>query len=106
MDAEDQLRELIRESIIEEGIMDWLFSRWRKGGRFLGTSGQGAGYIEDAQNQLKNIYAAMGKLHKGYPRATKRVRDNVKRVILDLEHINTLIGKGVDEKTFLKSDLD
>lgn len=99
------LREYVRNSleeqgIIEEGILDWLFKRWRRGGGWKGAM-KGGHYLNDVKNQLQNLYGAMGKLRKDYPVATRRVRNNIKRIMLDVEHLDTLISKGMTEKSFL-----
>lgn len=104
---QDILRKFIKESLIEEGVMDWLFSRWRKGGHWKGNRTKGdIGILKGLQADLQTVYSTIDSLRSDYPRATKRIRDNVRRIILDLEHINSLISQGIDEKSFLKGELD
>jgi len=95
VNKEEALRKIIRESIIDEGFIDWIRSKWK------GDSGN----LESAQRELKQIYSSIDPLRKDFPRATKRIRENIRRAILDLEHINTLMSKGIDEKSFLDGDL-
>lgn len=94
------------EELIEEGIMDWLFSRWRRGGRWKGGGGASGGELQDLQKTLQAMYGSMGPLQKSFPQATRRIRGNIRRIMVDLENINMLISKGVDEKTYLKGELD
>jgi hypothetical protein len=102
--SEEALREFIRESFLGEGIMDKLFSRWRKGGKWLGS--KGGGKLQGLQAQMQSIYNLVGDFKVDYPRASKRIRDNVRRIFLDIEHVNSMLSKGVGEKDFLNRELD
>lgn len=100
MNNEDKLRELIRESIMEEGIMDWLFSRWRKSGAWKGNSlsGKESGVIGEFIESLEAIYKAVGELQQAYPRKSKLIRGNLLRAIRDLEDLLISIERGRSEK--------
>jgi len=100
MDNEEQLRELIRESLIDEGVMDWLFSRWRKGGSWKGNklAGKEVGIIGQFIEELERIYKAVGQLQNAYPRKSKLIRGNLLRAVRDLEDLLISIERGRSEK--------
>lgn len=100
MNNEDRLRELIRGSIMEEGIMDRLFSRWRKGGSWKGNgiSGKESGLIGEFIRNLETIHKSVGELQGTFPRKAKLIRGNLVRCIRDLEDLLISIERGRSEK--------
>lgn len=102
MNNDDQLRELIRESIVEEGIMDTLFSRWRKNGKWKGHAGRFTefGQFSDIAKRLTDIYSELEGLSDSFPTASRRLKGNIKRILLDIENLNAMVARGQTEKSF------
>ncbi len=100
MDNKEKLEELIRETLVEEGVMDWLFSRWRKGGSWKGNklSGKETGVVGQFIEELEKIHKAMGALQQSYPRKSKLIKANLLRAIRDLEDLLISIERGRSEK--------
>lgn len=100
MNNEDRLRMFIRESIFEEGIMDRLFSRWRKNGAWKGNnlSGKDSSAIGEFIRSLETIHKAVGQLQQQFPRKSKLIRGNLIRIIRDLEDLSISIERGRSEK--------
>lgn len=97
---EQQLIELIHESLIEEKVMDWFFSRWRKGRTWKGSrlSGKETGVIRKYIEELEIVYRAIGQLNNSHPRKSKLIRGNLLRAIRDLEDLLISIETGRSEK--------
>lgn len=97
---EDKLRELIRESLIEEGVMDWLFSRWRKDGSWKGEKGikRSTHELDNYISSIEQIYKSVGSLNNDFPRKAKLIRGNLLRVIRDLEDLLVSIERGRSER--------
>jgi hypothetical protein len=96
------LRELLEDEsfIMGEGIFDWLFKRWRKGGTWKGNKyGEKQGtMIEVFIKNLEEIYRSMGPMHSEYPRKTKLIRANLLRAIRDMEDLLISVERGRTEK--------
>lgn len=105
MDMEDDKIEeaLDRQELMklmEEGVFDFLFKRWRQDGAWKGGAlgKKQAGKMEKLIVALEEVHKAVGPFYSEFPRKTKLIRGNVQRAISDLEDIMFSIQRGRTEK--------
>lgn len=100
MENEEQLRHFISETLIEEGVLDWLFSRWRKNGKWKGNkyAAKEGKVLGGFVANLEQIYRSIGELHNEHPRKTKLIRGNLLRAIRDIEDLLIAIERGRTER--------
>ncbi len=84
---DDQYEEFLELDNLEEGFLDFIFGKKQ----FSGT--------EKTIAYLEKLYGTLGGLKRNYPVHVRRIRNNIKSIIMDLEDLKTLMKMGKSEKS-------
>lgn len=86
MKNEQELREVIREQILEEGFLDWIR-------RLVTPHGKDIKAIHNAQQVVEEVYDSLAEFYESHPRRVAQIRrhlesalDAMDSLVVSIEH--------------------